>query len=598
MHLLFSVYSVFVEPIGYPSHIDAEFTERLGRAPETEGIGSIRISKLQPKDTGWYKCYVRYLNRAPSTAKPTTTWLHLDVFPNPSLLRFEIAPPNDIYVKYGEKLVLTCQVSGKLASTAKISWSWTPVGGVKKRNLSKSGGTRYDLSTDSTEMTLHNITEQELGGYSCQAKSETDDRTIIETTTYIRVAEPPRLVEAPKTQRILELQRLEWHCGAVGKPENLSYTWTKNGMRISNLEWTGRTSVDHEGTLIITKVYATDAGNYSCSVTNGIGQPVTVDATLQVEYPARVPNAPTLQYLPLNVSGMISCPIDSNPPVDHIQWIKDGEKLNPYVNPAKYTQHDNGSMFIDDVNLSDAGYYRCKPFNRLGNGGLSPLIHVKVEAPPTFKHRPRNIYRAVEGDSLRIRCESNSRAWKAKWMNHTQSELAFGNIKVKDTGEYVCQISSAFGVIMAKTQIIVSERQPFSAISKLVINREGQVFLEKAKLDENFARYHYIAWFQPEQSNTTSWKPLEISTSDPTQTVFNGVDGKIGDTIRVLIQALSPEQRGKTYEKEFIQKISPSGNANKSPRSVESVGMINSFLNMLNEKLDVLLEKASQRSAG
>ena len=46
--------------------------------------------------------------------------------------------------------------------------------------------------------------------------------------------------------------------------------------------------------------------------------------------PARVVFTPTIQYLPVHLSGIIHCHIESNPPFQFITWTKDKRIFDPY----------------------------------------------------------------------------------------------------------------------------------------------------------------------------------------------------------------------------------------------------------------------------
>ena len=64
--------------------------------------------------------------------------------------------------------------------------------------------------------------------------------------------------------------------------------------------------------------------------------------------PARVVFTPTIQYLPLHLSGIIHCHIESHPPFQFITWTKDKRIFDPFDMEEIQTL-TNGSLLITKV---------------------------------------------------------------------------------------------------------------------------------------------------------------------------------------------------------------------------------------------------------
>ena len=64
--------------------------------------------------------------------------------------------------------------------------------------------------------------------------------------------------------------------------------------------------------------------------------------------PARVVFTPTIQYLPLALSGVIHCHIESHPPFQFITWTKDKRIFDPFEMDEIQTL-TNGSLLITKV---------------------------------------------------------------------------------------------------------------------------------------------------------------------------------------------------------------------------------------------------------
>ena len=57
---------------------------------------------------------------------------------------------------------------------------------------------------------------------------------------------------------------------------------------------------------------------------------------------------PTIQYLPLALSGVIHCHIESHPPFQFITWTKDKRIFDPF-DMDEITTLTNGSLLINRV---------------------------------------------------------------------------------------------------------------------------------------------------------------------------------------------------------------------------------------------------------
>ena len=64
--------------------------------------------------------------------------------------------------------------------------------------------------------------------------------------------------------------------------------------------------------------------------------------------PSRVVYTPTIQYLPLHLSGIIPCHIESHPTFQFIVWTKDKRIFDPFEMDEIQTL-TNGSLLITKV---------------------------------------------------------------------------------------------------------------------------------------------------------------------------------------------------------------------------------------------------------
>ena len=162
-------------------------------------------------------------------------------------------------------------------------------------------------------------------------------------------------------------------CEARGLPGNFTVTWFRENHAVRSIPWLeSRTLLKRDGTLVISPVHSDDRGLYSCEVTNGIGEPQRASAYIEVECkffldvgdcetivhffpfffffkdPARVTFTPTVQYLPLRLSGVVRCHVEAHPLFQFITWTKDKRIFDPFETPNVGVLK-NGSLLFEKV---------------------------------------------------------------------------------------------------------------------------------------------------------------------------------------------------------------------------------------------------------
>lgn len=102
---------------------------------------------------------------------------------------------------------------------------------------------------------------------------------------YAYIRERDMCTQVPPTnQTKLEGEKVIFPCEAKAMPGNVTVRWFREGSpvrEVASLET--RITIRKDGSLIINPVSADDSGQYLCEVTNGIGDPQTASAYLNVE---------------------------------------------------------------------------------------------------------------------------------------------------------------------------------------------------------------------------------------------------------------------------------------------------------------------------
>lgn len=96
---------------------------------------------------------------------------------------------------------------------------------------------------------------------------------------------PDETIQVPPTnQTKLEGEKVQFTCEAKAMPGNVTVRWFREGSpvrEVAALET--RVTIRKDGSLIINPVSADDSGMYTCEVSNGIGEPQSASAFLNIE---------------------------------------------------------------------------------------------------------------------------------------------------------------------------------------------------------------------------------------------------------------------------------------------------------------------------
>lgn len=88
----------------------------------------------------------------------------------------------------------------------------------------------------------------------------------------------------PTNQTKLEGEKVQFSCEAKALPGNVTVKWFREGAPVAEVAaLETRVNIRRDGALVINPVAADDSGQYLCEVSNGIGDPQSASAYLNVE---------------------------------------------------------------------------------------------------------------------------------------------------------------------------------------------------------------------------------------------------------------------------------------------------------------------------
>ncbi|KAL9931032.1 immunoglobulin superfamily member turtle isoform 3-T21 [Glossina fuscipes fuscipes] len=511
----------------YPEHIEEGYKGRVSRvSPDSPfGSASLNLTNIKESDQGWYECKVVFLNRDPKQHK-NGTWFHLDVHAPP---RFSVTPEDIIYVNLGDSIILNCQADG--TPTPEILW-------YKDANPVDPSPT-VGIFNDGTELRISTIRHEDIGEYTCIARNGEGQ---VSHTARVIIAGGAVIMVPPTNQTKLEGEKVIFSCEAKAMPGNVTVRWFREGSpvrEVASLET--RITIRKDGSLIINPISADDSGQYLCEVTNGIGDPQSASAYLNVEYAAKVTFTPTVQYLPFRLAGVVQCYIKSNPQLQYVTWTKDKRLLEPYQ-MKDIVVMANGSLLFTRVNEDHQGRYTCTPYNALGTQGSSGPMEVLVRKPPTFTIEPESLYQRKVGDSVEMHCDAveaeGTQKPIIKWQRQDGGQLSdtqrsrvkisggnitIENLRREDFGYYQCVVSNEVATLMSQAQLVIEGTQPHAPYNITGKATESSITLQWMPGYSGGSDYKqdYTIWYR--EAGVNDWQTISVTPSGSTQVTINGL---------------------------------------------------------------------------
>ncbi|XP_035901246.1 Down syndrome cell adhesion molecule-like protein Dscam2 isoform X31 [Anopheles stephensi] len=326
--------------------------------------------------------------------------------------------------------------------------------------------------------------------------------------------------------------------------------WSFNGRRLAANDAVMITnSGPRISILSIDAVDSRHAGNYTCHASNRAGS-TKHTAELQVMVPPRWILEPTDKAFAQGSNAKVECKADGFPK-PQVTWKKavgdtPGEYKDLRSNDSSI-RVEEGSLFIQNIQKSNEGYYLCEAINGIGSG-LSAVTLITVQAPPEFVEKLRN-QTARRGEPSVLQCEAKGEKpigilWNMNNIrldpksdnrytireeiltNGVTSSLSIKRTERSDSALFTCMATNAFGSDDTSINMIIQE-PPEMPYALKVLDKSGRtVQLSWAKpYDGNSPLKRYIIEFKRSRG---SWE--------------NDIDRVIvpGDTNEAQVQKLSP----------------------------------------------------------
>ncbi|XP_073456587.1 hemicentin-2 [Aquarana catesbeiana] len=394
----------------------------------------LTLSAAHILDSGIYTCVA--VNSAGEDSHDT----ELQVYMPPSILGEEF----NSSVTVNQPVTLECQSS----AFPPPAITWLKDG----RPLPKRAGIR--VTENGRYLQIDQAQLRDAGRYTCEASN---DAGRSEKHYNVVIWVPPSFPAFPEPPLpVIEGQPISFTCECQGSPPPL-LTWMKNG---SPLEGEDVALVSAGGRLLqISKVQASDEGNYTCVCSNEAG-------STQRDYWLEVYALPVI-----GSSGHIAAPIVvtrdstvtlecvvSGKPAPSLTWLKDGFPLGS--GPNLVLKNKGQQLIISRAMPSHSGRYVCVAVNAAGQTDIK--YDLTVQVPPEItspQAEPRNVSVALHG-SFTLSCESSGIPPPTiTWYRNNIPLAPQGNIHIQsggrvlkvvhadvvDGGAYACLVTNAAG---------------------------------------------------------------------------------------------------------------------------------------------------------
>ncbi|NXK86612.1 SN protein, partial [Formicarius rufipectus] len=375
----------------------------------------------------------------------------------PKDIQVVVSPPaGNIHV--GDTVSLTCEVGS--SHPAVSGYRWYKDGAVM--------GTEQVL-------TLRGVRREDYGRYHCEVQNALGAGTAPAVTLHVLSAE----ISASPAAEVLEGTATTLSCDVPGREgQDLNYTWYRNS------EWL-KEGTAH--TLFFPAVAASDAGYYSCKVTNSRGSDTAQPFSLSVTYPPRTPTITLFQETQGGRLAVVHCAVDSRPPatlaIDHDGTVlaASGARVVPPQRFRVTASRNSLRLEIRDAGPRDSGSYRCTASNAHGNASATKVLLARAAellVQPSAEVR--------EGTAVTLTCVGTEEAageplytWYRNGKRLREGPgpaLSFPSIRGDDAGAFQCRVRSSTGSDTSGTvalRVLYPPRPP--VLSSFLQTRGGRL---------------------------------------------------------------------------------------------------------------------------
>lgn len=382
------------------------------------GINSstLTIANAQTSDSGPYTCVVT--NGYGSVISTPAIISVVDIAPTITTQAVNTA------VNTGQTATFTIVAAG----TNPLSYQW-------RRGSTNVGGNNPSLS-------ISNAQGSDAGSYTCLVTNSVGSVTSSPTTLTVNVG--PTITIQPCDQSVTMGQSLTFMVAAVGTPSP-TYQWKFGGGNIGV----------NSPILTITNAQASNAGLYTCSVSNVVGSITSSPANLIVHAVGPlITTQPSNNGVNVGQTAVFTIVATGAAPISY-QWKSGTTNVGS----------NSPTLTLTNVQTSDAGWYRCVVTDSLGSATSNLAILTLNVAPKIINQPGDQILSTGQTATFTVTAEGTSPMtyqWKfgATNVGTNSPTLVLSNVQSSNIGLYSCQVTNIAGTVASMPAMLIVKAAP------------------------------------------------------------------------------------------------------------------------------------------
>ena len=394
---------------------------------------SLAITTLATTDAGNYSVVITNLAGGITSSVAPLTVVSAPVI---------TTPPANVSVVSGGSASFTVAATG----STPLTYQWLKAGSPLINGGNISGATTATVTiapatgTDATSYSV--IVSNALGSVASAGATLT-------------VAVPPAIVTAPTGATVVAGSNVSFTVTASGTAP-LAYQWLKNGAVISSAT---------TATLTLNNISATDAANYSVTVTNAVGNVTSAAATLTVLLPPAITTSPVSATVTQGNAAIFTAAASGTAPLV-FQWLKNG---------APISGANSNVLSFTAVTTNDAASYSVVVTNIVGSIASSSAT-LTVLVPPSIITPPVSAT-VVAGSNVTFTVvAAGSGTLTYQWLKNgasiggaTSATLTLNNVSAADAANYSVTVANSTASVTSSAATLtillapVITTQPVSA---------------------------------------------------------------------------------------------------------------------------------------
>jgi hypothetical protein len=351
----------------------------------------------------------------------------------------------------------------------------TPTYQWQKNGLNLSGATSATLTFSSVQVT-------DSANYQCVVTNSLGSVTSAMSVLTV-YADTALAIRTQPTAQVGIVGNVVTFSFIATSGEPISYQWRKNGVTIS-----GATA----STYTIPVVATTDAGNYSCIVSDYDELLLSSIASLTVQVPPAITSQPSARTVLQGASASFTVAATGTPTPTY-QWRLDGVAISGATS-ATYT--------VSSAQPANAGNYTCVVTNPAGSV-TSNAVTLTVNVPATVVTPPGNVTVFAGVTATFTVAATGTPSLTYQWKKNgdviagaTGSSLSITDVRYLNEAEYSCVVTNAYGTTESAAGTLTLTVNPASS------DTDGD------GLSDSLETYLSVFGLDPAKNSTKEWARL------------------------------------------------------------------------------------------